>query len=109
MNASQNAEQFHAQLAQYVPLFSPDYWPVWLVVAGLMLVGMWLVLALHAMLRFRAAHKTSAGHGEKVYLYSKAVRLWHWSNALLFLLLLVSGLVNHFSVVSASVMKSLRK
>ena len=27
MNASQNAEQFHAQLAQYVPLFSPDYWP----------------------------------------------------------------------------------
>lgn len=41
MNASQNAEQFHAQLAQYVPLFSPDYWPVWLVVAGLMLVGMW--------------------------------------------------------------------
>ena len=36
MNASQNAEQFHAQLAQYVPLFSPDYWPVWLVVAGLM-------------------------------------------------------------------------
>ena len=47
MNASQNAEQFHAQLAQYVPLFSPDYWPVWLVVAGLMLVGMWLVLALH--------------------------------------------------------------
>ncbi|HCB25851.1 MAG TPA: thiosulfate reductase cytochrome B subunit, partial [Citrobacter freundii] len=46
---------------------------------GLMLVGMWLVLALHAMLRFRAAHKTSAGHGEKVYLYSKAVRLWHWS------------------------------
>ena len=107
MNASQNAEQFHAQLAQYVPLFSPDYWPVWLVIAGLMLVGMWLVLALHAMLRFRAAHKASAGHGEKVYLYSKAVRLWHWSNALLFLLLLVSGLVNHFSVVSASVMKSL--
>lgn len=102
-----NAEQFHAQLAQYVPLFSPDYWPVWLVVAGLMLVGMWLVLALHAMLRFRAAHKTSAGHGEKVYLYSKAVRLWHWSNALLFLLLLVSGLVNHFSAVSAPVMKSL--
>lgn len=88
-------------------LFSPDYWPVWLVVAGLMLVGMWLVLALHAMLRFRAAHKTSAGHGEKVYLYSKAVRLWHWSNALLFLLLLVSGPVNHFSAVSAPVMKSL--
>lgn len=28
MNASQNAEQFHAQLAQYVPLFSPDYWRV---------------------------------------------------------------------------------
>lgn len=107
MNASQNAEQFHAQLANYVPVFSPEYWPVWLVIAGLMLVAMWLVLGLHAMLRFRAANKAAAGHGEKVYLYSKAVRLWHWSNALLFVLLLGSGLINHFSLVGASVMKSL--
>ena len=65
------------------------------------------MLALHAMLRFRSANKASAGHGEKVYLYSKAVRLWHWSNALLFLLLLASGLLNHFTAVSAPVMKSL--
>lgn len=107
MNASQNAEQFHVQLANYVPVFSPEYWPVWLVIAGLMLVAMWLVLGLHAMLRFRAANKAAAGHGEKVYLYSKAVRLWHWSNALLFVLLLGSGLINHFSLVGASVMKSL--
>ena len=70
---------FTPSLRSMFPCFHPDYWPVWLVVAGLMLVRMWLVLALRAMLRFRAAHKTSAGHGEKVYLYSKAVRLWHWS------------------------------
>ncbi|MGS4664879.1 thiosulfate reductase cytochrome B subunit, partial [Citrobacter farmeri] len=78
MNASQNAEQFQAQLANYVPVFSPEYWPVWLVIAGLLLVAMWLVLGLHAWLRFRAANKAAAGHGEKVYLYSRAVRLWHW-------------------------------
>jgi len=107
MNASQNAEQLHSRLANYVPLFSPEYWPVWLVIAGLLLVAMWLVLALHAWLRFRSAGKAAAGEGEKVYLYPKAVRLWHWSNALLFLLLLGSGLINHFSLVSPPVMKSL--
>lgn len=107
MNASQNAEQFQAQLANYVPVFSPEYWPVWLVIAGLLLVAMWLVLGLHAWLRFRAANKAAVGHGEKVYLYSRAVRLWHWSNALLFILLLGSGLINHFSLVSPAVIKSL--
>lgn len=106
MNASQSAEQFHAQLASYVPLFSPEYWPVWLVIAGVLLVVMWLVLGLHAWLRFRAVRKVAAAHGEKVYLYSKAVRLWHWSNALLFILLLASGLINHFSLVSPLVTKS---
>lgn len=107
MNASQNAEQFHMQLAHYVPLFSAEYWPVWLVIAGLMLVAMGLVLALHAILRFRSVNQKAASHGEKVYLYSKAVRLWHWSNALLFLLLLVSGLINHFTLASPSAIKSL--
>lgn len=107
MNASQNAEQFHMQLAHYVPLFSAEYWPVWLVIAGLMLVAMGLVLVLHAILRFRSVSQKAASHGEKVYLYSKAVRLWHWSNALLFLLLLVSGLINHFTLGSPSAIKSL--
>lgn len=107
MNASQNAEQFQAQLANYVPVFSPEYWPVWLVIAGLLLVAMWLVLGLHAWLRYRGANKTTAGHGEKVYLYSRAIRLWHWSNALLFVLLLASGLINHFGLVDAAVIQSL--
>ncbi|NDO83679.1 thiosulfate reductase cytochrome B subunit [Citrobacter sp. NCU1] len=107
MNASQNAEQFHEQLGQYVPLFTPEFWPVWLVIAGLMLVAMWLVLALHAMLRARSSVKVAVGHGETVYLYSKAVRLWHWSNALLFMMLLTSGLINHFALLSVPVMVNL--
>lgn len=106
MNASQNAEQFHSQLAGYVPQFTPEFWPVWLVIAGLLLVAMLLVLGLHAMLRSRGVRPT-CGHGDKVYLYTKAVRLWHWSNALLFALLLVSGLINHFALVGAAAVKSL--
>ncbi|EGI99062.1 thiosulfate reductase cytochrome B subunit domain protein [Shigella dysenteriae 155-74] len=55
---------------------------MWLIIAGVLLVGMWLVLGLHALLRARGVKKSATDHGEKVYLYSKAVRLWHWSNAL---------------------------
>ena len=95
MNPSQHAEQFQSQLANYVPQFTPEFWPVWLIIAGLLLVGMWLVLGLHALLRARGVKKSATDHGEKIYLYSKAVRLWHWSNALLFVLLLASGLINH--------------
>lgn len=76
MNPSQHAEQFQSQLANYVPLFTPQFWPVWLIIAGLLLVGMWLVLGLHALLRARGVKKSATDHGEKVYLYSKAVRLW---------------------------------
>ena len=107
MNPSQHAEQFQSQLANYVPQFTPQFWPVWLIIAGLLLVGMWFVLGLHALLRARGVKKSATDHGEKVYLYSKAVRLWHWSNALLFVLLLASGLINHFALVGATAVKSL--
>ncbi len=85
----------------------PNFGRVWLIIAGLLLVGMWLVLGLHALLRARGVKKSATDHGEKVYLYSKAVRLWHWSNALLFVLLLASGLINHFALVGATAVKSL--
>ncbi|MEN1933407.1 cytochrome b/b6 domain-containing protein [Escherichia coli] len=107
MNPSQHAEQFQSQLANYVPQFTPEFWPVWLIIAGVLLVGMWLVLGLHALLRARGVKKSATDHGEKIYLYSKAVRLWHWSNALLFVLLLASGLINHFALVGATAVKSL--
>ncbi|MCZ6271709.1 cytochrome b/b6 domain-containing protein [Escherichia coli] len=107
MNPSQHAEQFQSQLANYVPQFTPEFWPVWLIIAGLLLVGMWLLLGLHALLRARGVKKSATDHGEKIYLYSKAVRLWHWSNALLFVLLLASGLINHFALVGATAVKSL--
>ncbi|STI90807.1 putative oxidoreductase, cytochrome b subunit [Escherichia coli] len=107
MNPSQHAEQFQSQLANYVPQFTPEFWPVWLIIAGVLLVGMWLVLGLHALLRARGVKKSATDHGEKIYLYSKAVRLWHWSNALLFVLLLASGLINHFAMVGATAVKSL--
>ncbi|XNM90325.1 cytochrome b/b6 domain-containing protein [Escherichia coli] len=105
MNPSQHAEQFQSQLANYVPQFTPEFWPVWLIIAGVLLVGMWLVLGLHALLRARGVKKSATDHGEKIYLYSKAVRLWHWSNALLFVLLLASGLINHFALVGATAVK----
>ncbi len=85
----------------------PNFGRCGLIIAGVLLVGMWLVLGLHALLRARGVKKSATDHGEKIYLYSKAVRLWHWSNALLFVLLLASGLINHFALVGATAVKSL--
>lgn len=109
MNTMQNAEQFQSQLHLYVSTYSPDYWPLWLMALGILLVLMLGVLALHSLLRYKFANKVASEHSEheeKVYLYSRAVRFWHWSNALLFILLLTSGLANHFALVSPNVTAS---
>lgn len=37
---------------------------MWLIIAGLLLVGMWLVLGLHALLRARGVKKSANDHGE---------------------------------------------
>ena len=57
MNPSQLAEQFQGQLANYVPQFTPEFWPGGLIIAGGLLVGMWWVLGLHAVLRARGVAK----------------------------------------------------
>lgn len=94
--------KFQSELSNYVVFASPDYWPVWLIIAGLCFVGMLAVLVMHFMLRAYMVKKVDTVHEHKVYLYSKAVRLWHWTNAFLFVLLLFSGLINHFSVASTA-------
>ena len=70
MNPSQHAEQFQSQLANYVPQFTPEFWPVWLIIAGVLLVGMWLVLGLHALLRAR-------GYSDKAARKEVSERLGH--------------------------------
>lgn len=100
MNIMPNAELFQAQLYQYVYIYTPDFWPVWLILAGILFAGMLGVLTLHGLLRYKLAPPHACSHEEKVYLYSRAIRLWHWSNATLFILLLASGLLNHFAVGS---------
>ena len=78
--------------------YAPDYWPLWLIYAGVVVVLMIAGLVMHALLRRMLAPKTATGEEHRDYLYSLAVRRWHWGNALLFILLLLSGLFGHFSV-----------
>lgn len=77
--------------------YTPDYWPVWLMIAGLIVVAVFAVLAFHGLLRYWLTPKTAGLEEEKTYLYSKSVRFWHWGNALLFVMLLISGFFGHFS------------
>lgn len=78
--------------------YTPDYWPLWLIYAGVVIVLMIAGLVIHALLRRMLSPKTATGEEHRDYLYSLAVRRWHWGNALLFILLLLSGLFGHFSV-----------
>ena len=84
--------------------YAPDYWPLWLIYAGVVVVLMIAGLVTHALLRRMLAPKTTAGEEHRDYLYSLAVRRWHWGNALLFILLLLSGLFGHFSVGPVALM-----
>lgn len=84
--------------------YAPDYWPLWLIYAGVVIVLMIAGLVLHALLRRMLSPKTATGEEHRDYLYSLAVRRWHWGNALLFILLLLSGLFGHFSVGPVALM-----
>ncbi|POT58486.1 thiosulfate reductase cytochrome B subunit [Citrobacter amalonaticus] len=87
--------------------YAPDYWPLWLVLAGCVVLLMIAGLVGHALLRRLMAPKTAEGEEQRDYLYSLAIRRWHWGNALLFVLLLVSGLFGHFSVGPVALMVQL--
>lgn len=78
--------------------YAPDYWPLWLIYAGVVVLLMLVGLVIHALLRRMLAPKTAGGEEHRDYLYSLAIRRWHWGNALLFVLLLLSGLFGHFSL-----------
>lgn len=84
--------------------YAPDYWPLWLIYAGVVIVLMIAGTVLHALLRRMLSPKTATGEEHRDYLYSLAVRRWHWGNALLFILLLLSGLFGHFSVGPVALM-----
>lgn len=84
--------------------YAPDYWPLWLIYAGVVIVLMIAGTVIHALLRRMLSPKTATGEEHRDYLYSLAVRRWHWGNALLFILLLLSGLFGHFSVGPVALM-----
>lgn len=84
--------------------YAPDYWPLWLIYAGVVVLLMLVGLVIHALLRRMLAPKTAGGEEHRDYLYSLAIRRWHWGNALLFVLLLLSGLFGHFSLGPVALM-----
>jgi thiosulfate reductase cytochrome b subunit len=76
--------------------YTPDYWPLWLVILAVLAALTLAGVAGHFMLRKVLAPKREAAGEHKLYLYSLPVRVWHWLNALLFAVLLATGLTNHF-------------
>ncbi|WP_097475999.1 thiosulfate reductase cytochrome B subunit [Escherichia coli] len=87
--------------------YTPNYWSSWLMLAGGMVVLMIAGLLIHALLRQILSPKKQAGEEQRDYLYPRIIRCWHWSNALLFIMLLISGLCGHFSFGPVALMVQL--
>ena len=107
MNNPQDAVAFQAQLARFAHFQNPDPWSFMVMAALLLLAGMLMALAFHALLRYRFARSKKQSESHPVYLYPIPIRIWHWTNASLFILLLVSGLANRFALVSPKMMTTL--
>ena len=58
-----------------------------------------LAVILHGVIRMLTSpmRKGNGGREETTYLYSKPTRYWHWLNALLFIVLIVTGFNMHFA------------
>lgn len=83
--------------------YTPEIWtPLF---TALMVLAIAAVLGVfgHFLLRKALAPKQEVGEETKTYLYSLPVRLWHWTNAILFILLISTGLYNHFTPASSYV------
>lgn len=107
MSHSWNAEQFQSQLESLTQIYTPEFWPTWLIIVAMGILGMLAALALHALLRYILVPAKKLGHEHRAYLYPFAVRLWHWTNAFLFIVLLFSGLMNHFAIGTYLIMATL--
>lgn len=84
--------------------YMPDYWPLWLIIA-LILVGFILLAVIgHAVLRFIFKPEMNYGHEHKELLYPKPIRIWHWCNAALFILLVMTGICMHFTLGPTSIL-----
>ncbi len=80
----------------YLPGHDRVKWVDWL--GFLMLVGVFLGVFIHGGLRvYAAAHGVATHHGRtrKVYMYTFYERLWHWTQAIAIILLILTGIVIH--------------
>jgi len=80
----------------YLPGHDRVKWIEWL--GLLMMVGVFAGVVVHGGLRiYTAAHGAITHHGptRKLYLYTFYERLWHWTQAIAIILLILTGIVIH--------------
>lgn len=95
-----NAEFFQSQLHLYVPVYDVNYWPDWLLIATILFSIFFIIIIIHVLLRLLSYPGKETKPSIKIYLYPLSIRLWHFSNAVLFLVLLLTGFINHFALMN---------
>lgn len=84
-----------------------EIWPTWFIFGVAGIIAVLAAVLVHSYMKTKHTAKYTGEEAEsKIYLYPVPVRIWHWSNAILFLVLLITGFLSHFGLVGKSVMKS---
>lgn len=90
--------------------YVPEYWPEWLKVLAVITLLALAGVVVHGLLRIILGKKINTGEEpHKFYLYILPVRVWHWLNALFFIVLLITGLLGHFSIGNTEWMVKIHK
>jgi thiosulfate reductase cytochrome b subunit len=85
-----------------------EIWPPAFIVEVIVFALALAAILLHGFLRFIFSPKAS-GEEKKIYLYPIPIRIWHWLNALTFILLLTSGLLGHFELIPHETVKTIHQ
>jgi thiosulfate reductase cytochrome b subunit len=100
MVQGEHGELYYQPDATKVDIFLPGHnrikWLDWLGV--LMMVGVFAGVFIHGGLRiYTSAHGAATHHGKtrKLYLYTFYERLWHWTQAIAIILLILTGIIVH--------------
>lgn len=114
LHTNDSGELFFAPQAEEAGLYIFGHSSVTVIdwIGGLAFLGVWLGVAVHGGLRYRANRKLRTTHHgtrpQTVYMYDVYERLWHWLQTAAILLLIFTGLVIHkpdtFGIFSFSYM-----
>jgi thiosulfate reductase cytochrome b subunit len=99
----ENLDGEHGESGEEKEIWSPAF-----IIEVIIFAVILTAVLLHMFLRVILSPKT-VGKEEKIYLYPIPIRIWHWLNAITFVMLLISGMLGHFEIIPHETVKTIHQ